>query len=45
MDKDKVVAQPTLENTTANTLLEMFQQNTLAIQNLENNVAIIKKTP
>lgn len=43
MDEDEVVTQLAAYNTTFNTLLSICQQNTLAIQNLEKDMEIIKK--
>lgn len=43
MDEDKITIQLAAENTTVNNLLEICQQNALAIQNMEKDVAIIKK--
>lgn len=41
MDKEEVVSQPTASN---DTILEISQQNALAIQNLEKDVVIIKRS-
>lgn len=43
MDEYEVVAQPTVANDTSfNNLLEITQQNALAIQILKNDMGIIK---
>lgn len=43
MGEYEVITQPTIENTIANNLMEICQQNILAIQNPEKDITIIKK--
>lgn len=43
MDEDELISQPSIEDTIGNNLLEMCQQNALAINNLEKDVAIIRR--
>lgn len=44
MDEDKYVVRPTVANDTIfNTLLKIYQQNSLAIQNLAKYIDIIKR--
>lgn len=42
MDEKKVITQTGAENTIVNNLLEMCQQNDLAIQNLVKDAVIFK---
>lgn len=45
MDEDEVVAQPVVDNSTFNTILDICQQIALSIHNLEKHMEIIKKNP
>lgn len=43
MDEDKDIAQPTAKDKTINNLMEIYQSNSLSIQNIAKDIAIIKK--
>lgn len=43
MDEDKDISQPTAKDKTINNLMEMCQSNSLSIQNVAKDIAIIKK--
>lgn len=44
MDEEEDITQPVVENITIKNIIEICQQNSLAIQNLENDVKIKNNT-